>query len=487
MIGRISRRTLAGLSLVALTGCANLAPDYERPAPVTPQLWPSVGAYGAPEPVTATDVADLGWRDFFVDAGLRHTVALALAHNRDLRVAALNIEAARAQYHDTRSNLFPSVDASGSATFSRAGRTSGRDDTASGNLANQSSVSRSLSAELGFASYEIDFFGRLRNQREAALNTLLSSAASRRATQISLIGEVATRWLTLAADQSRLALARQTLANQRDNLKLVQARHDYGVASGSDVANARSAVESARVDVASLTTTIAQDRNALNRIAGTVVPASALPGAELPEDAVRQKLPAGIPSRVLVNRPDVIAAEYTLRGDYASIGAARAAFFPRISLTAATGWATSGLSGLFADDNRSWSVTPAMDVPIFDGGSRAAQLDLAHVQRDIDLADYESTLQTAFREVADALAIRATIDDQIDAQTRLVTANARAYRLSLARYRAGTDSYQDTLVEQRALYSARQNEIDRRLARQTNLVTLYKVLGGGGLAESAGP
>lgn len=472
-------------ALFGLAGCVNLAPDYQQPAPVTPTLWPSVGPNPAPEPVAAPDVADLGWRDFLVDDRLRRTVAIALAHNRNLRIAALDIEAARAQYRDNRAELFPSIDASSNATFSRAGRTTaGGNDTSSGNVVNGSSVSKSLSAELGFASYEIDFFGRLRNQKQAALDALLSSAAARRSTQISLIGQVASDWLTLAADKERLSIAKETLANQRQNLKLVLARHDYGVASGSDVADARSAVESARVDVASYTTLVAQDRNALNLVAGTSVPAADLPGAQVPASPVIDDLPAGIPSRVLTNRPDVISAEYTLRGDYASIGAARAAFFPTISLTAATGWATSGLSGLFADDNRSWSFTPQIDQPIFDGGSRLAQLDLAHVQRHIDLADYEQTIQTAFREVADALATRATIDEQVAAQQALVAASGRAYRLSLARYRAGTASFLDTLVEQRTLYNARLNEVGRRLDRQTNLVTLYKVLGGGGLARS---
>lgn len=474
---------LAGV--LALAGCVNLAPDYQRPTPVTPTIWPSVGQNPAPEPVAAPNVSDLGWRDFFLDPRLQRTVAMALADNRNLRIAALDIEAARAQYRDTGSALFPTVNASGSATFSKSGHTAGNNSTASGNVVTGDSVSKSLSVELGFASYEIDFFGRLRNQKQAALDALLSSAAARRSTQISLIGQVASNWLTLAADKERLAIANETLANQRQNLKLVKARHDYGVASGSDVANAQSAVEAARVDMATYTTAIAQDRNALNLVAGGTVPAADLPGTKIPPHPVVTDLPAGIPSSVLTNRPDVIAAEYTLRGDTASIGAARAAFFPTISLTAATGWATSGLSGLFANSNRAWSFTPQIDQPIFDGGSRLAQLDLAHIQRNIDLADYEQTIQTAFREVADALATRATIDRQVEAQQALVAANARAYRLSLARYKAGIDSFLDTLTEQRTLYTARQNQVGRRLARQTNLVTLYKVLGGGGFADSA--
>jgi NodT family efflux transporter outer membrane factor (OMF) lipoprotein len=462
--------------LALVTGCVNLAPDYERPVAVTPSGWPSVGNH--PEPVAAPGVAELGWRDFFVNDHLRRTVATALAHNRNLRIAALDIEAARAQYHDTGAALFPTVDASGEASIARSNRAGEAGGTS------RRATRKSLSVELGFASFELDFFGRLRNQKQAALDTLLSSAAARRSTQISLIGQVASDWLTLAADKERQAIARQTLANQQGNLDMVKARHRYGIASGSDIADAKSAVAAARVDVAGYTTAIARDRNALNLVAGTTVPAADLPGGQVPEHPVIEQLPAGIPSAVLQNRPDVIAVEYKLRGDTALIGAARAAFFPTISLTAATGFATAGLSSLFSGANRSWSFAPQINQPIFDGGSRTAQLDLAHIQRSIDTADYEQTIQTAFREIADALATRATIDTQIDAQQTRVAASAHAYKLALARYHAGTESYLDTLVEQRTLYNARLNEVGLRLARQINLITLYKTLGGGGLAAS---
>ena len=321
--------------------------------------------------------------------------------------------------------------------------------------------------------------------RAAAVQSLLATTADRRAVRISLIGEVAASWLTLGADKALLALARNTLTNRLASLRLVNARHDYGIASGSDVANARSAVEAVRVDIASLVARVARDENALNLVAGTTLAPALLPEARLPEQAVIERLPAGVPSEVLLDRPDVLAAEYRLAGDYASIGAARAAFFPRISLTAATGWATRGLTGLFADNNRSWGVTPQINVPIFDGGARAAQLAIARIQREIDAQTYEQTLRTAFREVADALALRATIDDQIAAQTALVAANRRSYRLSKARYRAGIDSYLDTLIEQRTLYTSQQSAIQRRLAREINLVTLYKTLGGGDLASSS--
>jgi len=498
---RMAQRTatlVALLGLAGLAGCINLAPDYRPPEPVTPTIWPSVGEHPAPGANKDADIGALGWRQFFIDPRLQRVVEQTLATNRDLRVATLNIEQARAQYRDTRSALFPTIAASSSATFSRAGRTTSGNNTTSGNIVSDqtgsnnnagrgNSVNKSLSAELGFTSYELDVFGRLRNQATVARNTIYSLAATQRSTQISLIAEAANSWLTLAADKERLALAQATLVNQQANLKLVLARHRYGVASGSDVANARSAVEAAKVDIATFTSQVAQDRNALNLVAGATLPAADLPGAQVPQRPVIDQLPPGVPSAVLQNRPDVAASEFTLRGDYASIGAARAAFFPTISLTASTGWATRGLTGLFADDNRSWSFTPRVNQPIFDGGSRLAQLEISHIQRDIDIANYEQAIQTAFSEVADALATGATIDEQIRAQRALVAANQRSYDLSLARYRYGTDSYLDTLVEQRTLYTSRQNEVSRRLARQTNLVTLYKVLGGGGLEQTPSP
>lgn len=466
--------SLACLAML-IGGCVNLAPEYQRPKPAIPAHWPGVSEQATTKPVVADHVAQLGWRDFFLNDRLLQTVALALAHNRNLRIAALDIEAARARYHNAGAALFPSVEASGSATVSRSKPASG----------GARETSKSLSAELGFTSFELDFFGRLRNQRQAALDSLLSSSATRRSTQISLIGQVASDWLRLAADKERLAIAKRTLANQKKNLDLVKARHRYGIASGSDVANAQSAVAAAKVAVAGYTTDIAHDRNALNLVAGTQVPAIFLPGPKIPAHPVIRKLPAGIPSSVLQNRPDLIAIEYKLRGDTALIGAARAAFFPSISLTAATGWATAGLSNLFTGDNGYWNFAPRINLPIFDGGSHQAQLDLAHIQRSIDTAQYEQTIQTAFREVADALATRKHIDQQVEAQQALVSADARAYKLALARYHAGTADFLDTLVEQRALFSARMNEVGLRLTRQVNLVTLYKTLGGGGFADSA--
>lgn len=484
MTRRLARLTPIAAALM-LAGCVNLAPAYHRPAPVTPNVWPWLRPTpGAPPGGPAA--ADIGWREFFIDPRLRNVVALALANNRNLQVAALDIEQAREQYRATGAALFPSISATASATVSRSGNTSGSNSTTSGQIVNGSSLRKSESAELGFTSYELDFFGKLRNQRQQALEALRASAATRRVTQISLIAETASDWLTLAADRQTLALAHRTEGNQQANLRLVTARHRYGIATGSDLADAETSVASAGEDVATYRSQVAQDIDALNLVVGTVVPAPDLPGPRVPARAVLSRLPAGVPSQVLENRPDVAAAEYTLRGDDANIGAARAAFFPTISLTAAAGYAAPGLTALFSAGRPTWSVSPQASLPIFDAGSRLANLRISQIQRRIDVANYQQTVQTAFREVADALAIRAHVGEQIAAQRQLVAASRRAYTLALDQYHAGTDSYLDTLVSQRSLYSARQTLIQRRLTQQTNLVTLYKALGSGVLATGAG-
>lgn len=410
-------------------------------------------------------------------------VALALTNNQNLRVAALDIEKAQQQYREAGAALFPTVSASAAATISKSGQSSGNNSNIGNNFSNSSNVSKSESIELGFSSYELDFFGKLRNQKQEALEALRSSAATRRSTQISLIGETANDWLTLAADKELLALSRRTLKSQQENYRLVAARHDHGIATGTDVANAKTAVETARENIATEISQIAQDRDALNLVVGVSVPAKDMPGKQLPSHPVISNLPAGVPSSVLTNRPDVLAAEYNLRSDYASIGAARAAFFPTISLTTLAGFATQGLSNLFNKNNAIWSVSPQITMPIFDAGANRAALKITKIQKQIDIANYEQTLQTAFQEVADALATRATIHEQLAEQKALVASTKRAYQLSLASFHEGVSSYLDTLVEQQALYSAEQTEISKRLSQQTNLITLYKVLGGGGLAQ----
>lgn len=452
--------------LLTLSGCINLAPDYQTPVAPVPAQWPAAQA------TSGNAAADIGWEAFFTDARLRDTLKLALGNNRDLRVAALDIEKARAQYRITQADLFPSVSASASGTRARS-----TSSYSSGSSA--SSVNNSYSVDLGFSSYEIDVFGRLNNLKDAALESYLSTEETRRSTQISLVAEVASAWLTLAADRQLLALAEQTYASQQKTYALVERSHGLGGSSGLELAQARSTVESARADVANYQSEVEQAINALNLLAGAAVPGALLPGAQDSDAALLVQVPAGLPSSLLQRRPDVLAAEHTLKAANADIGAARAAFFPSLTLTAATGTASSELSGLFGGGSRTWSFAPSLNLPIFNAGSNRASLTAAQVEKQIEVAEYESTLQTAFSEVADALAVRSHIDERLNAQQAYTDATRRSFDLAQALYQQGSDSFLEVLDAQRSLYTAQQTLITLKLSEQNNRVTLYKVLGGG--------
>jgi len=486
-----ARRSVALAAIVTLAGCASLAPDYESPALPVPATLDDT-ALVMPDGEGLPGLSTLGWNDFLQAPRLREVVTLALENNRDLRIAALTIEKARAQYGISRADLFPSVDASGVGSRSRS---RGQDQSSSGNAA---SIRTQYSAQLGFSSYEIDFFGRVRNLNDAALQEFFRTAENRRSVQLSLVAEVANAWLTLDADGRLLQLAQDTLRSRQASFDLTQRSHALGASSGLTLAQAQTTVDSARVDVASYTSQVARDRNALALLAGAPVPPGMLPDGATqvaPEMQTVDRLkaapaatllavPANLPSSVLQNRPDVQAAEYTLRGTYASIGAARAAFFPSISLTASAGTASSGLAGLFGSGSGIWSFVPQIRLPIFDAGRNRANLQVAQATRDTALAQYEKTLQTAFREVADALADRATLGERLTAQQSLRDATQRAFTLSQARYKLGADSYLPVLDAQRSLYSAQQTLIVLALSEQVNRITLYKVLGGGWNVEA---
>jgi multidrug efflux system outer membrane protein len=468
------RGRLTVLAAAALAGCMNLAPTYERPAaPVAPG-WPQGEAYGEPA-AAGVAATDLAWREVFVDAPLQRTIELALSNNRNLRVAALNIEQARAQYQIQRADLFPTVAASGEAVHQRT--------PADLSQVGRAVTSHTYSAGIGFSTYELDLFGRVRNLNEQALQLFFATEEARRSTQISLVAEVANVYLTATADGELLRLARDTLESQESSYKLARRSHELGVASALDLRQAQTSVEVARADVARYTRALAQDLNALALLVGAPLPADVRPGGVQPEDLQwidrLAELPAGLPSEVLQRRPDVLQAERQLQAANATIGAARAAFFPRISLTASAGVASSSLSDLFQGSARAWSFVPQVSLPIFDAGRNRANLEVSKTQRDIALAQYELAIQSAFREVADALAARGTFDEQLAAQQALVDATDETYRLSQARYRSGVDSYLAVLDAQRSLYAAQQSLITLRLARSANLVTLYKVLGGG--------
>ena len=473
------------VSALVLAGCTSLAPTYQRPAAPVPATWAQASASAqaaapadaaarattaSPPGAAASAVADTTWQQFFTDPQLRALIGQALANNRDLRIAALNIERARALYGIERAGQWPTVAVGATSALQR--------DPADLSPTGRAETNRRHDLAIGISSYELDFFGRVKSLNDAALQDFLSTEEARRSAQTSLVAEVATAYLTLAADRERLQLARDTLRNQRDAQALVKARVDGGVASPIDLRRAQTTVEAARADLARFTSQVAQDENALALLVGSPLPGDRLPAALDPVSTL-DALPAGLPSQVLQRRPDILAAEHRLRAANAHIGAARAAFFPSVTLTAGGGVASRSLSDLFQGGSGAWSFVPQINLPIFDGGRRRAALSVAQADRDIALAGYEGAIQRAFREVADVLALRDTLGEQLDAQQSLVAATEDTYRLSDLRFRQGAQGYLEVLDAQRGMYAARQALIGTRLTRLSNQVALYRALGGG--------
>ncbi|MFJ5428064.1 efflux transporter outer membrane subunit [Pectobacterium actinidiae] len=466
-----NRTRLSALCTVLfLTGCGTLAPDYVRPQQPVPA---HVNGSARSQAAVGFDVSNIGWREVFTDSRLQQVIATALGNNRDLRVALLNIEQARAQYRIQRAALLPEVDLSASQNVGRS--------SASTSQSGRSDVSRVYSADIGISSWELDIFGRLRSLNEEALQTYLSTEQAQRATRLSLVAEVADAWLTVGAYRSRLDLSSQTLANQQQVLRLTQFRRERGTASGLEVSQAQTSVETARGDVASTRTELAKARNALELLVGAPVSDALLPGSLAENDAgiALIAIPEALDSTALLQRPDVLQAEHTLQAANANIGAARAAFFPTISLTASTGRASTELNELFRGGNGTWSFVPSITVPIFQGGALRAQLDVSKIQTRIEVAEYEKAIQTAFSEVADALAEREQLQERLDAQRALVVSSQRSYDLANARYRTGIVSFLEALDSQRSLYAAQQTQIDLYLVEASNRVLLFKALGGG--------
>ncbi|MFY8194489.1 MAG: efflux transporter outer membrane subunit [Novosphingobium sp.] len=463
-----SRALLATLPALALSAC-NFAPKYVQPTAPVPQSLPQGGAYAAlPSGETTADA--LGWRDFFTDARLQQVIERALAGNRNLRATLANVERARALYRVNRAALFPIVNAS--ATLSAVQGTQGR-------------VTDNFLVQAGSSAYEIDLWGRLRNQSESALQSYLATDEGRKSTQIALIAEAASAWLSYAATSDALRIAEETLATRRQTLTVNQRREANGIGTKLDVATATAALNTAEANVADLRTNLAQSRNALDLIVGSTVADDLLPATLGQGDQLRDALPIGLSSQVLLRRPDVLAAEHDLRATYADIGAARAAFFPALSLTGLLGFASAGLTSIFSDGTFQKTANAAVRQRLFDGGATAGNLAAAKASREAALATYERTIQTAFREVADALARRGTIDESIRAQTSLEANAATAYRLSQLRYDLGVATYLEPLDAQRTLYNARQSLVSARLTKASNMVELYRALGGG-LVENTG-
>lgn len=449
------RSLLLLTSALTLAGC-NMAPTYVRPAAPVPAALPTGEAYA---PVQA-GAAGLAWTQLVGDTKLQAVIERALANNRDLRATLANVQAARAQYRIQRASQLPTITGDASAAFVR-----------------QNDVRRnSYSADIGFGAFEIDLFGRLRNLSESALQSYLATQEGARAARIALIAETANAYATLAADQELLAVSRQTLASAQRTLDLVSSLNGAGLTGKLDVYQAQTTVEQAASDVAANVTQVAQDRNALDLLAGAPVEDALLPASLDSLITGIAKVPAGLTSDILLQRPDVLQAEHQLMAANADIGAARAAMFPRISLTSAIGVASSALSSLFTGDAFAWSAAPSASLPIF-GGPVRGNIDYSKAQRDRMLAQYEGAIQTAFREVADALARDGTIDAQQAAQRRLVVASQRAYILSEDRYRAGIDTFLTTLTSQRTLYAARRSAIAADLALLSNRILLYRVIG----------
>ncbi|WP_454719787.1 MULTISPECIES: AdeC/AdeK/OprM family multidrug efflux complex outer membrane factor [Cupriavidus] len=460
----------AAAALAALSGCS-LIPQYERPAAPVQAAYPQGPAYPQAAAAQAPQASDLGWRDFFADPRLRRLIETALDNNRDLRVAALNVEAYRAQYRIQRAELFPEVDASASGSRQRV--------PADLSSTGQRVISSSYGVSLGTTAWELDLFGRVRSLSTATLERYFASQEAMRGTHIALVASVADAYLTLRADEALLQLTRDTLGTYERSFRLTKRSYDEGVASRLDLRQAQTSVETARASLARYTRQVAQDENALLVLLGTAsLPADLPPGLDLNQKLLAE-VPAGLPSDLLQNRPDILSAEHQLLSANANIGAARAAFFPSISLTASAGTASNQLSDLFSAGSGTWLFQPHINLPLFTAGSLSASLDYARIQKDINVAQYERTIQTAFREVADGLAARGTFNEQLAAQARLVDATQDYYKLAEQRYRTGVDNYLTVLDAQRQLYSAQQVLIGDRLNQLSSEVNLYKALGGG--------
>jgi multidrug efflux system outer membrane protein len=452
------RALLALAAPLLAAGCASMAPTYERPAAPVPQNLP--GGDGA------ATLPELG--QFVLEPRLRSIIEQALGANRTLRRAALDIEAARAQYRIQRAAALPAIDVAASITSAR--QITGPDNATS---------TGTSAAVLGLASWEIDVFGRIKSLSDARAQEVLATVELARAARVSLVGEIATAYATLAADQSRLVIAREAMENGKRVMELTDQLVGGGTSNRSDYYQASTVFLQGRADVALLTAAIQQDKNALELLAGGPIAAELLP-SELPEAQTWfAEVPVGLSSSVLLERPDVLAAEHQLMAANANIGAARAQFFPSLSLTASGGLASSTLGALFSGPAFVFSVVPNLAAPLFRGGANRANLAFTEAQKQALIASYEGAIQTAFREVADALAVRATIEEQLAAQGELVVAAEKSFEISQARYQSGVDTFLTTLVSQRALYAAQNALVSIRLTSLANRITLYRVLGGG--------
>ena len=447
-----------------LGGCS-LAPNYVRPdAPIPGEYNNGAGLHGQPSQT-------LSWRQFFTDPSIQRLIELSLANNRDLRLAMLNIEKVRGQYRIQRSDILPTIGAAADSSTQRLPA----DMSGSG----QAGIARQYSASLGFSAFELDLFGRIRNLSEQALETFHSAEMDARTAQISLVAEVAGVYLQLVANRELLDSTEATYKNRRGQYNLVNNKFNSGVASQLEVSQAKSIMEEARSNVARYATSVGQAENYLQLLLGCPIPKDMPEVRKLSDLKALSDIPEGMPSSLIELRPDIQAAEHVLKGANANIGAARANFFPSISLTGSAGTISRDFSSLFDGGTGFWSFMPQVYLPIFDTGRNIARLDVSEADRDIAVARYEKTIQTAFREVSDTLVLRKYIADQIKAERSLLSSTRTTYSLASARYDVGVDSYLNVLDAQRSLYNAQQTYISTMLLRETNAIGLYKALGGG--------
>ncbi len=457
-------RTLTLAAALGLSGCS-MAPKYQQPEAPFAASWQAQAQQNAETP---------DWQHFFADENLQLLIETALEHNKDLRVAALNVEAFRAQYRIDRSALFPAVDAAGGGNRQRIPKNM--------SPTGESTINSQYSASLGITAWEIDFFGRLNSLRQQALETYFASEQAQRSAELSLIANVATAWLSHQADQASLALVQSTLETYENSLKLVQSRYDAGVASALELQQARTAADNARVSLAQFQRQVAQSRNALQMVLGAPIP-ELKQNVELSSVQLAE-LPVALPAELLQRRPDILQAEHQLKAANANIGAARAAFFPSISLTTTAGSMSNELSDLFSSGSGTWLFQPQLRLPIFNSGRLKASLDYSKVQKDIRIAQYEKSIQTAFQEVADGLIARSTYNEQLAAQDKLLESSQAYLDLAERRYREGVDNQLTLLDAQRLLFSTQQQRINTQLALLTSEINLYKSLGGSYQATS---
>ena len=469
------RLALSSLLLLSVSACS-LIPDYHRPSSSVAGDWPAGPAGQSATTTPGAVAADLGWSQFFTDPVAQDLIRLALDNNRDLLVAALNVQSAQAQYGVDRASLFPTID--GTASFDRS-VTPGDVYGTPG----QAQSLREYSLGASAVSWELDLFGQIRSKARAQRETVFSDAETRTSTQLTLVAEVVSEYLAWLADRQSLAVAQNTVKTQAASVQLTQMLVDHGADTALDLAQAQVTLHNAQASVAQYQRAVAQDMDELVLLVGAPIPADIVQRMEaldqLSAEPAFPPLSAGLPSDLLTRRPDIRAAEHTLLSANASVGAARAAFFPSITLTASGGTASASLSNLFKAGQANWAFNPQISVPIFDAGSNIANLDIARVEKRIEIANYQKAIQQAFHDVSDALAARATYTDQIAAQKQLVQADQTNYDLSSMRFKAGVDAYLTVLVAEESLFSAKLTLISLQLSEQQNLVTLYKALGGG--------